>query len=153
MATKPVTILPLAADAAGCNATCESYASGTTGNESWTNYSCAATEVGEWVLLRWEFVKTYTYRDGHTTTQSWTGDAYNPFPRSRRDDMSLEPFDATYTYSGALYPSDRISETFTVTAVFHYYHTRTNLLVNSFNREPRVRLVYDPDTNLLVGDY
>ena len=29
----------------------------------------------------------------------------------------------------------------------------TNLLVNSFNREPRVRLVYDPDTNLLVGDY
>ena len=153
MATKPVTILPPAAAAAGCTATCESYASGTFGIESFTNYLCLATPVGEWVLLRWEFVKTYTYRDGHTTISPWTGDGYNPFPSHRKDDISLEPFDATYTYSGALYPSDRISETFTVAAVFQYNHTRTNLLVNSFNREPRVRLVYDPDTNLLVGDY
>jgi hypothetical protein len=153
MATKPVTVLPAAAAAAGCAATCESYASGTSETTSWTNYSCAATEVGEWVLLRWEFVTTYTYRDGHTSTASWTRDAYNPYPPSRRDDVWVSPYDATYTYSGALYPSDVISATFTVTAVFHYYHTRTNLLVNSFNREPRVRLVYDPDTNLLVGDY
>lgn len=153
MATKPVTVLPAAAAAAGCTATCESYASGTSGNESFTNYSCLATPVGEWVLLRWDFVTTYTYRDGHTSTASWTRDAYNPYPPSRRDDVAVNPNDSTFTYTGTPHPDDMMSESFAATAVFRFNHSPTNLLVNSYNHESRVQLVHDPTTNLLVADY
>ncbi len=153
MAAKPVTILPAAAAAAGCTATCESYASGTTGNESWTNYSCSATAVGEWVLLRWDFVTTYTYRDGHTSTASWTRDAYNPYPPSRRDDVAVNPHDSTYTYTGTPLPDDMMSESFTATAVFRFNHAPTNLPVYDDRPNGTGLLVHDPTTNLLVADY
>ena len=160
MATKPVTVLPAAAAAAGCTATCESYASGTwtdvpTGAVfDWTNFQAVAATVGGWDFDRFRLYKQTTDSDGNVLPPYKDREyASTPMPSDREtsdsepswcgDMVQTNPEDARYWV--------RQDIILYVEAVFR--RIPTNLLVNSFNREPRVRLVYDPDTNLLVGDY
>lgn len=153
MATKPVTILPAAAAAAGCTAACESYASGTitgiTNTEVWTNYQIVATAADGWEAVAPIIVKTQErYQEITYPPQDDTYPA-PPYPADSDRDFNnrKDPSEREITWSGG-------SQSYTILGVtVNFRRIPTNLLVNSFNREPRVRLVYDPDTNLLVGDY
>lgn len=154
MATKPVKILPNEAAAAGCEATCESYATGTEwGILDFTNYQFAATTVGNWRIVRFDF-------DEHTQT-STGGDKVQSF-RKWPDAAKKYPADADRDFSARLAPFEdshvdgSYREWTTLencVAVFERSYTPTHLLVNSATRESPAKLVYDPATNRLVADF
>ena len=152
MATKPVTILPAAAAAAGCTATCESYASGTipgANAEVWTNYQIVATAAAGWEVVDPTDVQMQERYNQTTYPPYIYSYPKPPYPADGDRDFNnrMNPSEREITWSGG-------SQSYTILGVtVHFRRIPTNLLVNSFNREPRVRLVYDPDTNLLVGDY
>ena len=141
MATKPVTVSPPAAAAAGCTAECESYASGRVDvppyGYEWTNYQCSATVAGAWAFDR--FVVTFKNRDNPPYTIS-----YFRNPTATDSGGDFEPCDVTYDAGGSI-------SILSVEARF--VSVRTHLLVNSSNRSTPVQLVYDPATNKLVADY
>ena len=156
MATKPVTILPAAAAAAGCTATCESYASGTTEDSGyttrWTNYQVVATAAAGWSVAKIECKRQRTPPGGTPVPAPTMIGFASPLPldSDRRFDAQTEPCDFTISDP---YGGEDKTEITGVAVTFIFARTPTHLLVNSFNREPRVQLVYDPATNLLVADY
>lgn len=157
MATKPVTVLPNAAAAAGCAATCKSYASGTTEDSGyttrWTNYQVVATPAAGWRVAQIECKRQRTPPGGTPVPASAVIAFGSPMPYDSdcRSDAQTEPSD--HTVSDPYGIGEEKIEITGVVVTFIFERTPTLLLVNSYNREPRVRLVYDPDTNLLVGDY
>ena len=153
MATKPVTVSPPAAAAAGCAATCVSYATGTeAGVIDFTNYQFAATTVGNWRIVRFDFDEHTQSSTGGDTVQSFSKapGAAKKYPADADRDYSarLEPFEDDYT-DGTYHEWTTLEN---CVAVFEL-RTPTHLLVNSSTTENPAKLVYDPTTNLLVADY
>ena len=155
MATKPVTILPAAAAAAGCAATCESYATGTipgANTEVWTNYQIVATAVNGWEVVA--PVTVTTQERYQETTYPPQDDTYPapPYPADGDRDFNnrKNPSEREITWSGG-------SQSYTILGVtVRFRRIPTNLLVNSFNRSTPVQLVYDDrpgGTGLLVADF
>ena len=153
MATKPVTVLPPAAAAAGCTATCTGYASGNVaGLIDFTNYQFAAATVGNWRIVRFDFDERTQSSTGGDRVQSWNKvpDAAKKYPADAARDFTarLEPFEDSFE-DGSYREWTTLEN---CVAVFEL-RVPTHLLVNSSTAENPAKLVYDPATNLLVADY
>lgn len=169
MATKPVTVSPPAALAAGCTATCESYYTGTQQPSyqgdvtiSYTNYQVIARgRIGTWKPKRIKVSHFYTYSDGSTSTDTITyrssnyGDP-NPwnFPAVKSFTDRENPFEFEEVDPGTVTRLRTVKDEITgIEVEFEGGYTPTHLLVNSSTTENPAKLVYDPATNLLVADY
>ena len=168
MATKPVTVSPPAAAAAGCTATCESYYTGTQqpssqgAIDSYTNFQVIARgRIGTWKPKRIKVSHFYTYSDGSTSTDTITyrssnyGDP-NPwnFPAVKNFTDHENPFEFEEIDPGTEWRLRTVKDEITgIEVEFEGGYTPTHLLVNSSTAENPAKLVYDPATNLLVADY
>lgn len=141
--TKQVTILPSAAQAAGCSATCVGIGDATLPRS--IQYDATATAANGWRFGHWE------YRTKHTDTaypeRSYVSPPYETDPT--HSGFNPERLFEFFQYNDdRLIISDVIID---LTVVF--VREPTHLLVNSANLSAPVQLVYDPTTNLLVADY
>lgn len=168
MATKPVTVSPPAAAAAGCTATCESYYTGTQqpsyqggATRSYTNFQVIATGRIGWKPKRIKVSHFYTYSDGSTGTETVTyrsrdfGEP-NPwnFPAVKNFTDHENPFEFEEIDAGTETRLRTVKDEITgVEVEFEGGYTPTHLLVNSYSKSFPVQLLYDPTTNLLVADY
>ena len=142
--TKQVTILPSAAQAAGCSATCVGTGDAATPPRS-IQYDATATAANRWRFGHWE------YRTKHTDTAYPERSYVNP---PYETDPTHSAFNPERLFEFFIYSGDQlvISDVIIDLAVV-FVRVPTHLLVNSFNKSSPVQLVYDPATNLLVADY
>lgn len=155
MATKSVTILPAAAQAAGCTATCTMFDRNDDGESGWIEYyQLSASAVFPWRFVRFEYT-TVDWRPTGSTSTDWT-QTENPTPPQQQqiDAVGRALIDSETYYP----PGGPLVQHVTLTNIVAVFATRTptNLLVNSSNRSTPVQLVYDDragHTAQLVADY
>lgn len=151
MATRPVTISPPQAQAAGCTATCSDYpgSSGSMGSGvtyvEWDNFECAATPAAGWAFSSF-MVTRQEYRNGAAYGTPTTTHYYIS-PTGRDTTTYRMPYEYAYPNT-----SENIYVRI-VSVVATFVRTKTHLLVNSANKTTPVRLLYDPTTGNLVADY
>lgn len=151
MATRPVTISPPQAQAAGCTATCADYpgSSGSIGSGvyllEWDNFECSATPVAGWAFSSFA-VTIQEYRNGSAYGSPTTTNYYiNPTGKD------TTAYRMPYEYAYPNTSENTYARIVSVVATF--VRAKTHLLVNSANKTTPVRLLYYPATNLLVADY
>ena len=147
MATKPVTISPNEAVAAGCTATCVSWLHDLDLRVDVYYYQISATAAAGWEL---DYIAWDLDLDGNPDrTDSFIVYNKSPIPETQRTGAEY----AGDLLDGWDYNMRHVYTLFNVKAHFKRQHTPTHLLVNYATRESPAKLVYDPATNRLVADY
>ena len=141
-----VDIQPPAADAAGCDATCDvDHYDRNLPYWEYAYYKLTATPADGWTFGYFEW---FLHVENATTGDSWDDGPY----------QLSSPGTSAFLYDGFVDLSElgtgQGREVTTITGLKAVFvRAPTHLLVNSFNKSSPVQLVYDPATNRLVADY